>query len=925
MSASASWGLVGRDDELRRIDGFLDEAAERSRVLVLSGEPGIGKTRLLQAGVERALARGASVVRARPSEAERRVAFAALGDLFAGRHDEIGALPAPQRRALRAALLLEDASGEPPEERAIAVASLELLRRFSAGKPIVLAIDDLQWLDPPTASVLQFVFRRLEAEPVGVIATVRVGDRGVVAAFRQDEEIDVGPLSADAVIRLLHDRLGNRLRLPALRRLESASGGNPFYALELAAEVLRSGGELEPDASVRIPARLREAVTARLTRLSETGRRAALVVAALAHPTMSLAAACGADAAAVAEAVEAGILALEGEVLRFAHPLLASTLYESAPIEERRELHRALAEVVTSGEERARHLAEAAEVPDEAVAAELDAAAASLAARGAADAAARLTARALELTPIDAHAAGYRRRLRFARYVSVAGDPLRAEAQLELQLREAESGLERAEIELELGKSRLQTHGTAAARDHYRRALSELEPFPDELRLRADALLGTAHAELADLSVRSDAHVLALELAEAIGEPELLSRALAVHGATMFLFGRLPADGYWQRTLAIERETGARHYAGPSYIYALVRKSRGDMAGAAALYGAVAQSMRERGDPELPILLLELGDSARVSGDLEEASRHIDEAAQLSLLTAREWLVPECRAAQARLALLRGQFEHGRELAADALRLLGQATSSDQRSMDPTIEAVAHTVLARIELYSGRPQAGHEGFCEALTVLRRLDVAPTLAEMACEDALALVALGRLDDARTAVGDAEQLAERLGMRVFAPLILRARAAIFAAGGELETAVEHLERAVASSSFAEWPYEFGRTLLMLGTVQRRARRTREARATLQRALEVLDGIGAEHWSEQTRAELARIGGRPRTSAGLTTTEQRVADAVAAGQSNAEVARALFMSPKTVEWNLSKIYKKLQVRSRTELAAKLARPRR
>lgn len=916
-------GLVGRDDELRRVDAFLDEAVERSRVLVLSGEPGIGKTRLLQAGVERALARGVSVLRARPNEAERRLAFAGLGDLFAVRYDEIGALPAPQRRALRAALLLEDVRGEAPEERAIAVASLELMRRLSASGPIVLAIDDLQWLDAPTASVLQFVLRRLESEPVGVIATVRVGDREMVAAFRQDDEIDVGPLSSNALIRLLHDRFGNRLRLPALQRLESASGGNPFYALELAAEWLRSGGGLDPEESVPIPARLREVVVARLATLSETGRRAALVAAALAHPTTTLLRAAGADAAAVTEAVGAGILAQEGEALLLTHPLLASTLYESAPIEERRELHRALGEIVSSGEERARHLAEAAEAPDEAVAAELDTAAGDLAARGAADAAATLTARALALTPVDDRAARHRRKLTLARFVSAAGDPLRAEAQLELQLGEAESGLERAEIELELGKSRMQTHGTAVAREHYGRALSELEPFPDERRLHAIALLGTAHSELSDLDVRSDAHVHALELAEAIGEPALLSRALALHGGTLFLFDRPPTDGYWQRALAIEQETGALHYAGPSYIYALVLKSRGDMAGAAALYGAVEESMRHRGDPDLPILLLDLGDSARVSGCLEEAARYIDDAAELSLLTAREWLVPECRVAQARLALLRGQFERGGELAADALRLLGRATSSEPRSTDRTIEAVAHTVLARIELYSGRAHSGHDAFCDALTILRRIDVAPTLVETACEDALALVALGRLDDARSEVREAEQVMQRLGMRLFDPLILRACAAIFAAEGELQTAVEHLERAVASSSFAEWPYEFGRTLLMLGTVQRRARRTRQARATLERAVGVLDGIGAEHWSEQTRAELARIGGRPR-SAGLTTTERRIADAVAAGQSNAEVARALFMSPKTVEWNLSKIYKKLRVRSRTELAAKLARQR-
>ena len=241
-------------------------------------------------------------------------------------------------------------------------------------------------------------------------------------------------------------------------------------------------------------------------------------------------------------------------------------------------------------------------------------------------------------------------------------------------------------------------------------------------------------------------------------------------------------------------------------------KVRGDATGAAALLREVGDSMRSRGDPALPILLLELGDNARLRGLFDEAARSIDEAAELSLLIAREWLLPECRVAQARLAMFRGQFDYGLKLAADALRLLAEATSTGApRSPDPLVEALAHSVLARIAFYSHRVDEAHVAFHEALTILQRLGITPTIAEVKCDDALVLVALGRLDDARAEVEEAEQIMHPLDVSVFDPLTLRARAAICAAEGDLQTAVDYLERAVVSPSFADWPYEFGRTLL------------------------------------------------------------------------------------------------------------------
>ncbi len=352
--------------------------------------------------------------------AERELSFAALGDLLAGTQDEIGRLPAPQRRALRIALVLEEPQGEPPDERAIAVATLALLRRLAADAPLLVALDDLQWLDRASAGVLGFAFRRLDAEPVGVLATARTGSAEPLVDLETEERLLVGPLSLQALDQLVRARLGARLLRPTLRQLEQASGGNPFYALELAASLLRSGHRLEPGEPLPIRGRLRELVGERLATLTPGGRRAALAAAALAQPTeTALRRAARGDADAVDDAVSASVLVRDGETVRFAHPLLASTLYDDASPAERRNLHLRLARLVRDPEERARHLAEAAEGPDETVAEALEVAAANVAARGAPDTGAQLAKRAVELTPPERSAEATARR-------GAAGAPTRA-------------------------------------------------------------------------------------------------------------------------------------------------------------------------------------------------------------------------------------------------------------------------------------------------------------------------------------------------------------------------------------------------------------------------------------------------------------------------------------------------------------------
>ncbi len=915
--------MLGRERELALAKTFLDSHPARNRVLLFEGEPGIGKTTLWRAVVERARDCGFRVLEARPAASERELSFAALGDLLAGTHEELGALPAPQRRALRIALLLEEAEGQGPELRAVGAALRGLLRRLAEDQAVLIALDDVQWVDAPSARALAFALRRLDDEATRVVATARPG--GPVLDVESPERVDVGPLRHDDLDRLIRTRLRTRFLRPTLRQLERASGGNPFYALEIAASVVRAGHRHEPGEPLPIPARLLDVVGERLARLTPAAREAALASAAVGQPTVSLVErAIGNDAAAaVAEAAAAGVLQREGEALWFTHPLLASTLYGSSREGERRDLHRRLADVVEDAEERARHLAEAASGPDEHVASALEAAATSVGRRGAPDAAAKLAKQAVELTPSHLAAQLHRRRLQWSQLCLSAGDPALAEALLEQQLELAEPGRERAEIELALGTARLAVRGSSAARSCYERALRELEDT-EELELRAIVLLELAGAHLGERVTSSNVSEQAIALAEQLGKPELLARALGIHGWKLTA-GEPPPEEYWRRAIEVEEAAGELRYRGPTHAFAWETFLRGDAEAGAGRLRRVTDSMRRRGDPRLPMLLLDMSDVARAIGAWDAAAGYAEEAYELVVQTGREALEPRCVAYNARFALLRGDLELARTRTEEALTLLERVASSGAapEAFDGrVVEGLAKSLLGRIAAIWGNHAEAHHWLAADREVLRLLGLRDALAESLGEDIGSLLALGNLEEASRALQELTELADELGTPVDA-LAARARGLAAAARGDRVAAISALERALAllEALPAPWPFELGRTLLALGSVQRRARQKLPARQTLERALEIFQRLGARLWAEKARAELRQVAGRPSRPGALTPTEQNVANLVAKGRSNAEVARDLFMSPKTVEWNLSKIYRKLHVRSRAELAAKLA----
>ena len=441
---------------------FLAAGRDSAEALVLDGEAGIGKTTLFEAAMETAREQGFAVLSCRPAGAEAAFSFAALADLLRPLLPEgMERLPLPQRRALSAALVLEEVDGPAPDERAIAFAVFQLLGEH-AGGPLLVALDDVQWLDPPSASVLAFALRRLAAAPVAILVARRVhGEEaaplGLGRAIPSERlrRLRLGPLSVGATHRLLRERLGVSFPRPTLLHLHETSGGNPFYALELGRALEHSGEGAGGRAA--IPTSLNELVSARLAALPEEVREVLEPVALLSEPTVSTVEAASADTTTVLSrlrtAESAGDSGLERRKrsVQPPSPRRARGVGSSTP-RRRRSLHRRLAELVRDPEQRARHLALGANAPSAEVADELESASAIAASRGAPGAAAELAELSASLTPAGGGGPVRRRRqLLAADHHYASGDEQRSRGILERLLDQLRPGPERAEVLQRLG------------------------------------------------------------------------------------------------------------------------------------------------------------------------------------------------------------------------------------------------------------------------------------------------------------------------------------------------------------------------------------------------------------------------------------------------------------------------------------------
>jgi DNA-binding CsgD family transcriptional regulator len=499
----------------------------------------------------------------------------------------------------------------------------------------------------------------------------------------------------------------------------------------------------------------------------------------------------------------------------------------------------------------------------------------------------------------------------------------------QLEVTDEDANCERAEIEFELGRASRLTHGIAAAVAHYERGLALLDGT-EELRLGAMLLTELADSQLADFAgeeqTSSDTSAQAVRLAEEVGDLGLLARALALHGVALSGRGEPPPDAYWERAREIEGIAGELRQGGPTYMYALELFDDWKFDQAEAFLNEVAAAMRSRADLSLPLVLLTLSDIARAAGRWDVAALYADEAHLTAAETGQDSLEPFLLLCRARFSLLTGDLERAEQQITEGLAQAERLPASGSRwaSDDLMVNSLARSLRGRIAAMSGRYDEAHELLHSEVEAVRQAGIRELLVEALANDIEALVALGWVDEAATELDELSQLARDLDRPHLSALEARSRGLVAAAGARLDTAAAELERArdLLEAMEPPWLFELGKTLVALGTVQRRVRRKQSAQATLRRALEIFDRLGARLWADRARAELARIGGRPIRTGSLTDTERRIAECVAGGCTNAEAARVLFMSPKTVEWNLSKIYKKLHVRSRAELAAKLAK---
>jgi DNA-binding CsgD family transcriptional regulator len=687
-----------------------------------------------------------------------------------------------------------------------------------------------------------------------------------------------------------------------LLRIHERSGGNPFFALEVA-RVLDA--DLDPLQQLPVPETLEELVRARISGLPASTREALAFASALGTTSEALLKRAGVGAEALEPAVVANVIERENGMIRFVHPLLSSVFYRDLG-EERRSVHGRIAAIVDEPLLRARHLALSKDEPDAGVAGVLDDAARLAADRGAWAVAAELGEHALRLTSPGGHDERHRRALAATRAHHAAGEWTRARTLAAGLLAEAEIGPLRAEVLVLL-----------AELESVDRSVVLLEEAMCEATSRP-ALQSVIQCRLAWATRFRKGYVLALqharaalELAEDLDDDVLRGRANAVQA----ILGWIVGDQNWPVVSA-----GAHEFANAVGGEQLVQEAtlavvntlapsnrRGE---ARALFEGEYQDWREHDEPRSARALWGLSWVELWAGRWALAAEHAGQAHDISIQYGFE--VPQDHLPIALIAVHRGQFELAREHSERALEL-----AEKQFSLHPP-QHIA--ILGLVELWSGDAPAAAVRLGKADEQAERLGWGePSIRWWSADYVELLLELGRIDDAVRVLEVWEADAVRLGREWVLAHVTRCRGLVAAAQGAVDQAVSLLEDAVTQHEDVGDPFGRARALLALGIVHRRARRKRSARDAIRAALTGFEQLGAATWVEKARSELGTIGGRTREK-GLTPAELRVAALVVQGRTNREVAAALFLGERTVASHLTHIYAKLGVRSRTELARRL-----
>ena len=897
MRTAASRALLhGRAVERARIEALLADArAGQSGALLICGPAGAGKTALLAHAIERA--EGFDVLQTRGTEPEAQISFSGLDDLLSPVVELVDEIPTPQRDALRAAFDLAPAANL--AHGAVFRAVLSVLARAAESRAILCVVDDAHVVDPASLSALAFAARRLKVEGIGMLFAAGEEAPDSLAGL---ERLDLVGLDAEAAHDLLEDRACAEVAPEVAGRIAHAAGGNPRVLVEAAAAL--TAEELAGRAPLPIPLPVRVAADARFlssaASLSPAAQNALVTAAAADTQTLrSIAnegAVPGVTSAALEECEAAELIAFEDGCLKFRHALIREAAYHAAPPLKQRAAHRALA-AASSGERRALHLAAAATGPDETVARGLEAAAESALHRGSHVVASNWFLRAASFSP--GRNAWIRRMYRAADAAWRGGHSQRAE-QLAVQAGDAiEDPKLGADLEHLRAKIELERNREASA---YRRLLEEAERMEAADPERAARLLTTAVAA-APLEERTAVGRRAYELVSGdAGETEFhatvtLARALAEagdHREAVELIGRAKSQ------LEKNDELAQNPVALLAYADAVAQLGGPD---ADAIRGLVERAVaiaRDHGAlVSLPLALLQLARLDLAAGRWVDADAAGSEALQLARDTQQERTRTEALALLARLDALRGRSSGCRRRVAE----IGNLASPK------TVTAGIETTLGLLALAQG--DVG-----EAVTRLEGQvpERAPDLVE-------AYVRAGRRQDARRAAAvEAARESSHPWTRVratWAEALVAGQDEYNDAFAEAMAALDHLA--------SEQSFERARLQLNWGERLRRSGLRVDARAHLCAAHDVFEFLGAQPWADRARAELRASGEtarrrNPSTLDELTPQELQVVREITAGASYRQAAQNLFLSPKTIEYHLHKIYRKLDVRSRQELVARV-----
>ncbi|HEU5212020.1 MAG TPA: AAA family ATPase [Gaiellaceae bacterium] len=896
--ATAPRLLLGRDRDLAELYALVDGIDVRGGALVVRGEAGIGKSALLAAARERALERGVSVVSTVGALSEAQLAFAGLHQLLLPLLGGLDLLPDPQRLALEAAFGI--AEGDAPDLFLIGLAALGLVAERAAETPLLFVVEDAHWLDRPSGEVLQFVARRIESDPAVLLFAVR---EGVASCFDDTDlpELPLAGLDEDASNALL-DLAPARLPAGFRRRILEEADGNPLALIELPTAAVELGArESDP---LPLTARLEQTFASRLTTLDPEVQRLLLLAALDELDLAELGRAAGTPVKPddLAPAAAAGLGTLDSGTFRFRHPLIVSAIKQAAPADELRSAHAALAEALADEPDRAVwHRAAAASGPDDAIAEALDAAANRAMQRGAGDVAISTFERAAELTGEPP-----RRALRLYRAGDLARELGRFRDGVRL-LRDAQQlGLPPAEhamaaFHLEIAESTWS--GSATIRDFARIARELVDSGDGKRALRAlDTIAVRAYWERLDDETRREVAAICDEIAVPPDDPHRLyvqglidplgrGREVVDQIARLSPVGMSDVDELFDVGI-VGSAVWADNHAVP-FLRATSSTARAQ--GRMGLLGHT--------------LVFEAWAYVR-RGAVRQAITAAAEAVRIGEETRAMRFVMAARFAQAIASAEQGEQESAERLVADAEALLVNLGANPMRSLP---------AFAR-----GRLALARERFGEAYEQLMRIFDPAGVAFHSFVRGWALADLadaavrgdGDLDAVRGYLAEWEQIAKTTR----APQ-LQVQVAYAAAILAPDATAERQFRTAIESAQADWPVYAARAQLAYGEWLRRHRRMTQSRAPLREAAETFDALGMLPYAERARRELRASGETARRRdpgawAQLSPQELQIAQLAAEGFSNREIGEQLYLSHRTVESHLYRLFPKLGVTSRAQL---------